>query len=226
MKPTNEQITAAARALSNDNADVCNVNREDNWNFYGDSFRETAKVALEAAMGVATAVDAGARDEREAFEVFARKELTFDTDTDPCKQGQSGYLDSNVDFAWIGWEARAALSASTEVAAGEPVAWMYRCIKPGTTGIRFIEKRAEAPGGGWVHYEEIPLYTAPPPAKLSTETVDKPVHKLSDEQILAIGWKYHYDEPDASGYDFGTRSLLEFARALLAASDSAEGGAA
>jgi hypothetical protein len=62
MKPTNEQINAAARALSNDNADVCNVNREDNWNIYGDSFIETARVALEAAMGVALDVD-GARDE-------------------------------------------------------------------------------------------------------------------------------------------------------------------
>jgi hypothetical protein len=46
---TEDQITAAARALSNDNADICNVNREDNWMLYGDSFRETAKIALEAA---------------------------------------------------------------------------------------------------------------------------------------------------------------------------------
>jgi hypothetical protein len=49
MQITEDQITAAARALSNDNADICNVNREDNWMLYGDSFRETAKIALEAA---------------------------------------------------------------------------------------------------------------------------------------------------------------------------------
>lgn len=55
MTPTNDQITAAARALSNDNADVCNVNREDNWNIYGDSFRETAKIALEAALSAVPA---------------------------------------------------------------------------------------------------------------------------------------------------------------------------
>lgn len=171
MKPTNEQITAAARALSNDNADVCNVNREDNWNFYGDSFRETAKVALEAAMGVATAVDAGARDEREAFEVFARKELTFDTDTDPCKQGQSGYLDSNVDFAWIGWQARAALSAT-------------------------------------------------PAATLSTESVDKAVHKLTDAVLAAAATTSCYCRTGADGWIFGHVSELRELITLLAASDS------
>jgi hypothetical protein len=37
----------------------------------------------------------------------------------------------------------------------------------------------------------------------------------TDDDILALAWKCRYDEPDASGYDFGTRSLLEFARALL-----------
>lgn len=46
---TDAQITAAARALANENADTCNVNREDNWMIYGDSFRESAKIALEAA---------------------------------------------------------------------------------------------------------------------------------------------------------------------------------
>jgi hypothetical protein len=49
------QITAAARALSNHNADICNVNRDDNWMIYGEDFRERAKVALEAAQ----AADAG-----------------------------------------------------------------------------------------------------------------------------------------------------------------------
>lgn len=45
-------------------------------------------------------------------------------------------------------------------------------------------------------------------------------NRLTDEQILAIAWKYHYDEPDASGYDFGTPSLLEFARAIIAATEA------
>jgi len=56
MQITEDQITAAARALSNDNADICNVNREDNWMLYGDSFRETAKIALEAAFARAVPV--------------------------------------------------------------------------------------------------------------------------------------------------------------------------
>jgi hypothetical protein len=56
---TEDQITAAARALSNDNADICNVNREDNWMLYGDSFRETAKIALEAAFAAAPAAPEG-----------------------------------------------------------------------------------------------------------------------------------------------------------------------
>lgn len=61
MKLTEDQITAAARALSNDNADICNVNREDNWMLYGDSFRETAKIALEAALAVSPVMPAGFR---------------------------------------------------------------------------------------------------------------------------------------------------------------------
>ncbi|MBN3757167.1 hypothetical protein G3N95_29790 [Paraburkholderia sp. Tr-20389] len=50
MNPTPEQITSAARALADHNADVCGVNREDNWNIYGDSFRELAEIALGAAL--------------------------------------------------------------------------------------------------------------------------------------------------------------------------------
>lgn len=51
-------------------------------------------------------------------------------------------------------------------------------------------------------------------AALKSQAASQP-KVLTDEQILAVAWKYHYDEPDASGYDFGTRSLLEFARAIL-----------
>jgi hypothetical protein len=47
----------------------------------------------------------------------------------------------------------------------EPVAWMYRRIDPGSSGARLIEKRAEAPDGGWVKYVEIPLYAAPQPSQ-------------------------------------------------------------
>lgn len=133
MKPTNEQITAAARALSKDNADTCNVNREDNWMIYGDSFRETARVALEAAMGVAPDVDAGARDEREAFEAF----MQASTSRSIIRDSHGFYVDFVAYEWWKVWQARAALST-------------------------------------------------PPPAKLSTETVDKGMDRLTDEQRGAI----------------------------------------
>jgi hypothetical protein len=55
MTPTPEQITAAARALSDHNAHVCNVNREDNWMIYGESFCESAEIALRAALATTEA---------------------------------------------------------------------------------------------------------------------------------------------------------------------------
>lgn len=49
--------------------------------------------------------------EREAFEAWVREELSFDGESgDPCKRGQCGYLESNVDSAWCAWQARAALA--------------------------------------------------------------------------------------------------------------------
>ena len=62
---TESQIVAAARALADHNADVCNVNREDNWMIYGDSFRESAEIALRAAAG--TTADAAAIAERPVY---------------------------------------------------------------------------------------------------------------------------------------------------------------
>jgi hypothetical protein len=64
---TDEQITAAARALSNHNADVCNVNREDNWMIYGDDFRESAKVALLAAASAQATAPVGWFVQRSSF---------------------------------------------------------------------------------------------------------------------------------------------------------------
>ena len=37
---------------------------------------------------------------------------------------------------------------------------------------------------------------------------------MTNDDILAFALKYRYDEPDASGYDFGTRSMIEFAHAI------------
>ncbi|MDE1179442.1 hypothetical protein [Paraburkholderia sp.] len=62
-------------------------------------------------------------------------------------------------------------------AQAEAVAWMYKCVKPGTSGVRLIEKRAEAPKGGWVDYVEIPLYASPPTSPVAQE-----------QAAEAVGW--------------------------------------
>ncbi|MDN7848086.1 hypothetical protein [Burkholderia seminalis] len=46
---TEAEISAAARVLSDSNADLCYVDRDDNWKIHGDEFRLEAKAALEAA---------------------------------------------------------------------------------------------------------------------------------------------------------------------------------
>ena len=48
---TDGQITAAARALCNRSAEVCNVDPQDNWNLYANEFIEDAKAALNAING-------------------------------------------------------------------------------------------------------------------------------------------------------------------------------
>lgn len=50
VKLTDDMIFAAARALSDENADACNVNKDDNWTFYSDDFYATARIALSAAL--------------------------------------------------------------------------------------------------------------------------------------------------------------------------------
>ena len=47
-KFTEAQVVAAARALCERNAEVCNVDARDNWNIYGNEFIEDARVALAA----------------------------------------------------------------------------------------------------------------------------------------------------------------------------------
>jgi hypothetical protein len=47
--PSEAMISAAARALANRSADVCNVDREDNWKVYSNVFIEDARAALTAA---------------------------------------------------------------------------------------------------------------------------------------------------------------------------------
>lgn len=43
-------IVAFDRALSDDNAKVCNIDKDDNWRFYSDDFFATARIALNAAL--------------------------------------------------------------------------------------------------------------------------------------------------------------------------------
>lgn len=50
--PSEAMISAAARALANRSADVCNVDREHNWKMYSDVFIEDARAALTAAGAV------------------------------------------------------------------------------------------------------------------------------------------------------------------------------
>jgi hypothetical protein len=45
-----EMVTRAARTLADISADACNVNREDNWNIYSESFISDARAALIAAL--------------------------------------------------------------------------------------------------------------------------------------------------------------------------------
>lgn len=92
---------------------------------------------------------------------------------------------------------------------GTPHPWKFIDTNDGIT---WLVNHAVDSEYGPTHWMPLPdLHTAPPPAS---------TNRLTDEQILAIAWKYHYDEPDASGYDFGTPSLLEFARAIIAATEA------
>jgi hypothetical protein len=123
MTPTPEQITAAARALADHNADVCNVNREDNWMLYGDSFRESAEIALRAAAGAIA--DAAAIAEREAFEAdyavvwnAAMIENGWNggytaEDVLALREGNEYGADRTyLNARWEGWQARAALATT------------------------------------------------------------------------------------------------------------------
>lgn len=146
MKLTEDQITAAARALSNDNADVCNVNREDNWNIYGDSFRETAKIALEAALATQPQVVSPVCPHpcRYAYSVDYTK-VAADSPATPApapivvtagaqneREAFEAWYEGEKLQYWLMcadkemcfgiWQARAVLTAE-KVAQAEPVAW-------------------------------------------------------------------------------------------------------
>ncbi|GJH00231.1 hypothetical protein [Paraburkholderia terrae] len=75
----------------------------------------------------APAVDAGARDEREAFEAWGNETFNygFHPETwveDHVVPSEPQYRHEGTQMAWEGWQARAALSArASEAAAGEPV---------------------------------------------------------------------------------------------------------
>lgn len=48
---TDEQITAAARALCKDASEECNVNFDDNWKTYGELFRDQVLIVMAAVNG-------------------------------------------------------------------------------------------------------------------------------------------------------------------------------
>lgn len=50
---THEQITRAARALCKKTAETCGTDADDEWKIYGESYKEQALIALEAAHGIA-----------------------------------------------------------------------------------------------------------------------------------------------------------------------------
>lgn len=49
---THEQITRAARALCKKTAETCGTDADDEWKIYGESYKEQALIALEAAHGI------------------------------------------------------------------------------------------------------------------------------------------------------------------------------
>lgn len=207
MTPTNEQITAAARALSDDNADVCNVNREDNWNFYGDSFRETARVALEAAMA-APAVDAQARDEREAFDAWFKRE--YGRIPDPLRFADCG--------KWLAWQARAALSAESEAAAGEPVAW--RTTEP-TVCVPMTEDSSVSAMWRDAGYDVIDLFEhRPSDDALWGQTLQErdSYHDWADKLANAIGLHLDVDIGEHSSANLPWNNALD---AIMAAPPAA-----
>lgn len=50
--PTDEQITAGARALCKQMAEACGVDVADQWQLYAETFKEDARAVLEAANGI------------------------------------------------------------------------------------------------------------------------------------------------------------------------------
>lgn len=62
---TEKQIAAGARFMSDSSADVCNVNREDNWKLYGDDFTAEFKGALAAAISAAPIPQAAMKGEQQ-----------------------------------------------------------------------------------------------------------------------------------------------------------------
>lgn len=100
--------------------------------------------------------------ERDEFEVWMREELQFDgEDGDPCKRGQCGYLESNVDSAWCAWQARAARATQAEPALTKPVAEVVSAYGDpeafGERDIRVLADLSRVPYG-------TKLYAAPQPS--------------------------------------------------------------
>jgi hypothetical protein len=49
---TEEQVAAAARVMNDRQAEVCGVDKDDQWKIYSDDFKDDARAMLEAAHGI------------------------------------------------------------------------------------------------------------------------------------------------------------------------------
>lgn len=59
---SDRQISAGARALSDQHASECGVNKEDHWKLYSETYIDDARVALHAALATATPEQKGEAD--------------------------------------------------------------------------------------------------------------------------------------------------------------------
>lgn len=114
---------------------------------------------------------------------------------------------------WMKCLAAPSAPAQSEVA--EPVAWMYVYAKQGGRGVRFTERRAEAPEGGWKDYVETPLYATPP----------QPSPVADEREAFEAWWGQFAAEHD--DWRFADSDALRWqawqARAALASQPTAQG---
>ena len=98
-------VVAAARALCRRDSDLCNVDFDDNWKFYGDGFLMDAQVALESA---------AAPELLEALERIARP---HDCGCKPCTSTCRNQIALEIAVEEMQDVARAAIAKATGGAA-------------------------------------------------------------------------------------------------------------